>query len=117
MPIGHQTFGPYIMQLISVLKLHVFIDFYTLFIYIPYSFSDKDFFLDNDYDLIKNNNSASMTRGLVQEFEHTVLPSITPQITFILTIIFMLVSFALFICWFLQWAYYLFYNTCVLYIC
>ncbi|XP_025208473.1 probable dolichyl pyrophosphate Glc1Man9GlcNAc2 alpha-1,3-glucosyltransferase [Melanaphis sacchari] len=43
-----------------------------------------------DYDLIKNNNSASMTRGLVQEFEHTVFPSITPQITFILTIIFML---------------------------
>lgn len=35
-------------------------------------------------------NVATMTGGLVQEFEHSVLPSIKPSFTFILTVLSML---------------------------
>lgn len=35
---------------------------------------------------------ASMTGGLVQEFEHSVLPSISPPITFLCTLLAILVS-------------------------
>ena len=39
------------------------------------------------------NQTASMTGGLVQEFEHTVLPSISPLVTLILSAVSMLVSY------------------------
>ncbi|XP_065353577.1 probable dolichyl pyrophosphate Glc1Man9GlcNAc2 alpha-1,3-glucosyltransferase [Cloeon dipterum] len=35
-------------------------------------------------------NSAVMTGGLVQEFEHTVLPSISPRVTFVCSVVTML---------------------------
>jgi len=35
-------------------------------------------------------DKASMTGGLVREYEHSVLPSITPMVTFALAILFML---------------------------
>lgn len=38
-----------------------------------------------------NSSSASMTGGLVQEFEHSVLPTVKPIHTFLLTIAQMLV--------------------------
>lgn len=33
------------------------------------------------------NSQASMTGGLVQEYEHAILPSISPTVTFVLTIV------------------------------
>ncbi|VVC37822.1 Hypothetical protein CINCED_3A008545 [Cinara cedri] len=47
-------------------------------------------FIYKKLDLINNDNSTSMTRGLVQEYDHYILPSITPQITFTLTAMFLL---------------------------
>lgn len=41
---------------------------------------------------MSNLSSASMTGGLVQEFEHSVLPTVKPIHTFLLTILQMLVS-------------------------
>ena len=38
------------------------------------------------------NQTASMTGGLVQEFDHTVLPSIKPLVTLICTVVAMVVS-------------------------
>lgn len=35
---------------------------------------------------------ASMTGGLVQEFEHSVLPSVTPTVTLVCTLLSILVS-------------------------
>lgn len=35
---------------------------------------------------------ASMTGGLVQEFEHSVLPSVTPAVTLVCTLLSILVS-------------------------
>lgn len=35
-------------------------------------------------------SEASMTGGLVQEYDHAVLPSITPTVTFVLTVVTML---------------------------
>lgn len=35
-------------------------------------------------------NEASMTGGLVQEYKHSVLPSIKPSVTFILTMLTMI---------------------------
>ena len=43
--------------------------------------------------LLDSTTRASMTGGLVQEYEHQVLPSIKPSMTFILTFISMLVSY------------------------
>lgn len=37
-----------------------------------------------------SSNVASMTGGLVQEFEHSVLPSIRPSVSFVLTFLSML---------------------------
>ncbi|CAG9765398.1 unnamed protein product [Ceutorhynchus assimilis] len=37
-----------------------------------------------------NSNSAAMTGGLVQEFSHTVLPSVSPLMTMLLTVLFMM---------------------------
>lgn len=42
--------------------------------------------------MMSNLSSASMTGGLVQEFEHSVLPTVKPIHTFLLTILQMLVS-------------------------
>ncbi|KAJ1526081.1 hypothetical protein ONE63_009246 [Megalurothrips usitatus] len=39
------------------------------------------------YNLVNVTSSATMTGGLVQEFEHTVLPSISPRLTFLLTLL------------------------------
>ncbi|KAG6459898.1 hypothetical protein O3G_MSEX011669 [Manduca sexta] len=56
-----------------------------------YNFGDKiiqHFMVKLGLDIKKT--EASMTGGLVQEFSHSVLPSITPTITFVLTFISML---------------------------
>lgn len=39
------------------------------------------------YKLLNVSTNAAMTGGLVQEFEHTVLPSISPRLTFILSLL------------------------------
>ena len=46
------------------------------------------------YNIINltNTESAVMTGGLVQEFHHTILPSISPLVTLVLTVLSILVS-------------------------
>lgn len=39
------------------------------------------------FDVSVSSSEASMTGGLVQEYHHVVLPTITPTITFILTLL------------------------------
>lgn len=36
-----------------------------------------------------------MTGGLVQEFDYTVLPNISPRLTFIITLVFIMVRFSI----------------------
>ncbi|XP_067949246.1 dolichyl pyrophosphate Glc1Man9GlcNAc2 alpha-1,3-glucosyltransferase-like [Watersipora subatra] len=57
-----------------------------------YNMADKLLYIaGRKLDLISvSNHSASMTGGLVQEFEHAVLPSVTPVATLLLTVTFML---------------------------
>ncbi|XP_050521667.1 probable dolichyl pyrophosphate Glc1Man9GlcNAc2 alpha-1,3-glucosyltransferase [Daktulosphaira vitifoliae] len=43
-----------------------------------------------NFGFLKKNETASMTGGLVKTFKHSILPSITPQTTFILTLVFIL---------------------------
>lgn len=54
----------------------------------------------NKLGYVSTAGKASMTGGLVQEFEHAVLPSITPPITFIATLLSIIVSSVKFTCWY-----------------
>ena len=50
-------------------------------------------FAGNKLGLVaSSNSSAAMTGGLVQEFNHSVLPSVKPLATFLLTALFIIVS-------------------------
>lgn len=59
-----------------------------------YNMADKALYITGrKLDLVpQSNESAAMTGGLVQEFNHAVLPSIKPLATFILTALFILPS-------------------------
>ncbi|XP_045526305.1 probable dolichyl pyrophosphate Glc1Man9GlcNAc2 alpha-1,3-glucosyltransferase isoform X1 [Pieris brassicae] len=56
-----------------------------------YNFADKVLlFILKKFGFKSSSNVASMTGGLVQEFEHSVLPTVRPSVTFLFTLMSML---------------------------
>lgn len=100
MLIGHQTFGPCIIlltrfynMLVSILNSILLVSLTNLFnkillnINFCFLYNRLIYITVPKLGINVPKMEATMTGGLVHEFDHAVLPSITPTVTFVLTFI------------------------------